>query len=98
MLSVNAKRCQKFLYPCFISSLSFVSFNVFVNYLVASYNVSCFLSIGCLFVRMLFVDEHSEVQAPGRVLGNADRLAKVLHPSSLCHHKSDLSVGSISHV
>lgn len=92
-----------FLYPCFLSSLSFVSFNVFVNDLVASYNVRCFLSIGCLFVRMLFVDEHSEVQAPGRVLGNADRLAKDLLPSSPCDHKSyvsvsELSVGSISSV
>lgn len=37
---------------------------------MASCDVCCFLSIVCL----LFVDEHSEVQAPGRVLGNAERL------------------------
>lgn len=67
-----------FLYPLILSSLSFVSFNVFVNDLVASYGMCCFLSIGCSFVRLLYVDEHSEVQAPGRVLGNAERLAKGL--------------------
>lgn len=67
-----------FLYPLILSSLSFVSFNVFVNDLVASYGMCCFLSIGCTFVRLLYVDEHSEVQAPGRVLGNAERLEKDL--------------------
>lgn len=80
MLSVNAEGCHTFLYPRILSLLSFVSFNVFVNDLVASYGTCCFLSIGCTFVRLLYVDEHSEVQAPGRVLGNAERLAKNLRP------------------
>lgn len=78
MLSVNAEGCHTFLYPRILCSLSFVSFNVFVNDLVASYGMCCFLSIGCMFVRLLFVDEHSEVQAPRRVLGNAEWLAKDL--------------------
>jgi len=42
----------------------------------------CFLSIGCVFVGFLYVDEHSEVQAPGRELGNAERLAKDLRRTS----------------